>query len=175
MGYDSVGLVERIAVHQGDSRAGRDFDSSDFARTFFGSNAEDAYSRFVVANETVVELPCAGFLFSSSELSSVPLHSQGMPSPSDQTRHPIGGLRKSVRQSLSSLLKMIPGRPSSTKQSPSRTISSSGSAARFVWGRYRTRSSFCLTGAPHSGRIYPLGNADITRLLAWYPRKWRPH
>jgi hypothetical protein len=32
---------------------------------------------------------------------------------------------------------------------------------------------FCRTRAP-SGRIYPLGKADITRLLAWYPRDWRP-
>jgi hypothetical protein len=32
---------------------------------------------------------------------------------------------------------------------------------------------FCRTRPP-SGRIYPLGNADIIRLLAWYPRAWRP-
>lgn len=31
----------------------------------------------------------------------------------------------------------------------------------------------CRTKPP-SGRIYPLGNADITSLLAWYPRNWRP-
>jgi matrixin len=31
----------------------------------------------------------------------------------------------------------------------------------------------CWTKPP-SGRIYPLGNADITSLRAWYPRNWRP-
>lgn len=34
-----------------------------------------------------------------------------------------------------------------------------------------TRS--CRTRPP-SNRIYPLGSADIDKLLAWYPRNWRP-
>jgi hypothetical protein len=32
---------------------------------------------------------------------------------------------------------------------------------------------FCRTKPP-SGPIDPLGSADITSLLAWYPRNWRP-
>ncbi len=34
-------------------------------------------------------------------------------------------------------------------------------------------NQFCRTRPP-SGRIYPLGKADVTKLLAWYPRDWRP-
>ena len=34
--------------------------------------------------------------------------------------------------------------------------------------------SFCQTGRPRD-RIQPLGDTEIVRLLAWYPRNWTPY
>ena len=34
--------------------------------------------------------------------------------------------------------------------------------------------SFCQIGRPRD-RIHPLGDTEIVRLLAWYPRNWQPY